>query len=186
MISVRGRCWAAVGILALLALAPTAWADQPTGLSPAKESKADLACATVALDQGQSYLLQAPVVIHCAPPPVSHEGFRLIKWFLHSDDPAPEPASRSLVVAVHEMACAGGRNPIPYLQRPEVSYLKGAVVITLWIEELQGLHTCPANPVGHLRVRLPGPLGARQLYDGSSDPPRKVEPGEDPRRFPRR
>ena len=92
-----------------------------------------------------------------------------------------------MVVAVHEMACTGGRDPIPYLQRPEVSYLKKTVVVTLWIEELGGgIHSCPANPIGRLRVKLPDPLGARQLYDGSSDPPRKVEPGEDPRRSPRR
>lgn len=183
MISACKRHWAAAGLLAVLALAPSAWAQQSVGPSLAKKPKADLACATVALDQGQRYRSQMPIVTHCASPPVSHEGFRPIKWFLHPDDPAPEPASRSIVVAVHEMACTGGRDPISHLQRPEVSYLKETVVITLWIEELEGLHTCPSNPTGHLRVKLPGPLGARQLYDGSSDPPRKVEPGEGSPRF---
>jgi hypothetical protein len=124
-------------------------------------------------------------VSQCAPPPVSHEGFRLINWVLDPDETAPSPASKSVVVAVREENCAGGRNPIPHLQRPEVRYLKQAVIITLWIEVIDGLATCPSNPVGRLKVQLPGPLGTRQLYDGSSDPPRKVEPGEVPPRWPR-
>ena len=190
MVSVRGGSAAVVGLL-LLGLASSAWAHAPAGPDSAPAHKAklheDLACAVVVADQQRLGRLQGPVVTHCPPPTASHEGFRPIKWVLHPDEPAPRPASRSVVVAVHEMACTGGRDPIPYLQRPEVSYLKKTVVVTLWIEELGGgIHSCPANPIGRLRVKLPDPLGARQLYDGSSDPPRKVEPGEDPRRSPRR
>ena len=96
---------------------------------------------------------------------------------------APAPDARSIFVAVHEQACTGGRNPIPHLDDPEVKYLDKRVVISLWIESLEGVHTCPSNPIGKLKVHLPGPLGARKLYDGSSHPPRKVKPGEDPRRL---
>jgi hypothetical protein len=115
--------------------------------------------------------------------PPSHDGFRPIQWILYPDEPLPDSASTKVVVAVHESSCTGGRDPIPHLQRPEVRYLKAAVVVTLWIEVLEGPHTCPGNPVGQLEVKLPGPLGNRQLYDGSTDPPRKVKPGEDPRQL---
>jgi hypothetical protein len=113
-----------------------------------------------------------------------HGGFMRIAWTLYRTESPPPPASRSIVVAVHERGCAGGRNPIPYLQRPEIDYLRKRVVITLWIEKLEGLATCQGNPIGRLRVKLPGPLGARKLYDGSSEPPRRVRPGEEPPRLP--
>lgn len=189
MVSVRGGASAVGGFLVLLGLASSAWAHAPDSPNSASTPKAkvreDLSCAAAVTDQRRLRHSQKPAVIHCAPPPTSHEGYRLIAWTLDPDEPTPEASSRSIVVAVHERACTGGRNPIPHLQRPEVRYLKRTVVITLWIDELEGPHTCPGNPIGHLRVKLPGPLGARQLYDGSSDPPRKVEPGEDPNRLPR-
>ncbi|MDQ3724301.1 MAG: hypothetical protein M3335_00175 [Actinomycetota bacterium] len=173
-----------MAVCLLLAQASAAWAA-PAGLDFARAAekakpRQGLACARVALDHRRPIRRERPIAINCAPPPVSHEGFRPIHWVLDPDEPTPGPASRSIVVNVHELACAGGRNPIPYLQRPEVRYLEKAVVITLWIEEIGGPATCPANPTGRLQVKLPGPLGARQLYDGSTDPPRKVEPGEDP------
>lgn len=179
----------AVCFLLPSSLVSAASVDPLPGLDPAVAHNANrhqgLACATVAPDQRRQNRMQRPIVRNCAPPPsVSHEGFRPIKWVLDPDEPLPVPASQSISVAVHELACTGGRNPIPYLQRPEVRYLKEAVVITLWIEVLEGPATCPGNPIGRLEVKLPGPLGTRQLYDGSADPPRKVEPGEDPRGLP--
>jgi hypothetical protein len=169
----------------LLMQAGVAWAA-PVGLDAARTAEKakpqqDLACARPAFSHRRPVHRGRPIVINCAPSPASHEGFKPIRWVLDPDEPTPDPASRSIVVAVHELACTGGRNPIPYLQRPEVRYLRKAVVITLWIEEIDGPATCPGNPTGRLQVKLPGPLGARQLYDGSTDPPRKVEPGEDPR-----
>jgi hypothetical protein len=114
---------------------------------------------------------------------LDHEGYRRIAWTLYPDEPLPDPDSRSIVVAVHERNCAGGRDPIRHLQRPEVDYLRKRVIVSLWIEKIEGPATCPSNPIGRLRVKLPGRLGARKLYDGSSDPPRRVKPGEDPDRL---
>jgi hypothetical protein len=108
------------------------------------------------------------------------EGLRAIKWVLDPNQPLPKPRSRSVAVAVHENACTGGRDPVPYIRRHEVRVSSKAVVITLWIEVREGFATCPGNPVGHLRVRLPRALKHRQLYDGAEKPPRKVKPGEDP------
>jgi hypothetical protein len=186
MISGRGRLSALAAFSLLLGLAPSA-AAAPIGLDaavPAAEEPQEIACAAVAFSQRQWNRRQGPVVSRCTPPSASHEGFRRISWVLDPEEPVPGPAARSVVVAVHEMNCAGGRNPIPYLQRPEVRYLEQTVVITFWIEVIDGPATCPSNPVGRLKVKLPGPLGARQLYDGSTDPPRKVEPGEAPSPLP--
>jgi hypothetical protein len=113
-----------------------------------------------------------------------HEGFRRIAWTLYPEEPLPGPRAKSIVVAVHERNCAGGRDPIRYLQHPEIDYLRKRVIVSLWIEKIEGAATCPSNPVGRLKVRLPGPLGGRRLYDGSSNPPRRVKPGEDPQRLP--
>jgi hypothetical protein len=193
MVSVRSGLWTIVGCVLLLGLCSPTWAVSANpGNAHGSKWRQGLACAVPAVDPEQRSRWRRPVVSNCAPPPVfqppspSHEGYRPIEWHLYPGEPSPGPSSRSIVVAVHEAACTGGRDPIPHLQGPEVSYQRGAVVITLWIEVLEGPHTCPGNPIGRLEVKLPGPLGARQLYDGSTDPPRKVEPGEDPRRFPRR
>jgi hypothetical protein len=119
-------------------------------------------------------------------PHTATERIQPLAWVLYPEEPPPEPTSKSVVVAVHEMWCASRRNPLPYLKRPEVRYLRRAVVITLWIEIPQGPQLCPSNPTKRLEVKLPGPLGTRQLYDGSADPPRPVKPGEDPRGLPAR
>lgn len=197
MISGRGRFWVAAGLLLLVSLPSAAWAGRPVALdsavTQAPKGRQAVACATVAADRPRRGRPFSLAVRSCAPPappeggpPVSHEGFRRIDWTLHPEASPPGPTSRRIVVAVHELECTGGRDPIPHLLPPEVRYLRGAVVITLWIEVLKGPHTCPGNPVGRLAVKLPGSLGSRQLYDGSSNPPRRVEPGEDPRRLPSR
>jgi hypothetical protein len=184
MSSVRGRIWAVTAVLLTLSLGSSAWAvastDSGPTATPGARGKYGLDCAVVALDQQRRDRSSGRATRDCAPSP-SHDGFRKISWALYPDEP-PDPASNSIVVAVHERSCTGGRNPIPYLQPPEVRYLKKAVVVTLWIEVLEGVYTCPGNPIGRLKVKLPGPLGNRQPYDGSTNPPRKVKPGEDPRR----
>lgn len=122
-----------------------------------------------------------PAVTRCFSQP-NHEGAIPIAWTLDEERVPPAPGSRSIAIAVQEEYCASGRNPIPYLDKPEVAYLKRSVVINVWVHPPEGFSTCQSNPVGHLRVKLPGPLGNRTLFDGASDPPRRVKPGEDPRR----
>lgn len=122
-----------------------------------------------------------PAVGAAAPEDPSEE-LQPIQWVLDTEKPAPKPRSRVIAVSVHEMACASGRNPLPHLADPEVRYGKRGVVISLLIDPPDGAQFCPSNPVGHLKVRLPGSLGKRKLYDGADEPPRKVKYGEDPRR----
>jgi hypothetical protein len=152
-----------------LAVAVTASAAPP-------QPRIGLSCATEAA--GVDWLRRT--LVEC---PDDHEGTWPLPWTLYPEEPPPGPDARSILVAVHEQACASARNPIPHLDDPEVKYLKRAVVIELWIHPPEGAQLCPGNPIGRLRVHLPGPLGERKLYDGSSDPPRRVKPGEDPRRL---
>jgi hypothetical protein len=135
-----------------------------------------LSCAT----EAASVDWLRPTLVEC---PEEHEGASPIPWRLYPEEPPPDPVARSILVAVHERGCASARNPIPHLDDPEVKYLRRAVVIKLWIHPPEGPQFCPSNPIGRLRVDLPGPLGPRKLYDGSSDPPRQVKPGEDARRL---
>ncbi len=111
------------------------------------------------------------------------EGNPAQQWFLYPGLPAPEPSTKSVVVAIHELACAGGRDPVRNLERPYyVRYGKRAIVVAFWTKPLgDGIHSCPANPIGRFELKLPGPLGDRKLFDGSTYPPRRVKPGEDPR-----
>lgn len=160
-----------MGLLLWLGIACSAWASGPS-------QRYGLACAVEA--RGVDWL--RPALTRCVSRP-DHDGTVPIRWTLHPEEPPPGPGSASIVVAVHERACTGGRNPIPHLEDPEVKYLKRAVVITLWIHPPEGFNTCPSNPIGRLKVKLPGPLGERELYDGATDPARKVQAGEDPRRL---
>jgi hypothetical protein len=120
----------------------------------------------------------------CLPRTIRH-GIAATDWVLREGEP-PDPAAERIAIGVHEMGCAGARDPLPHVVRPaDVRYGRKAVVITVWVRPPEGPHTCPSNPVGWLGVKLPGPLGGRALFDGATYPPRRVQPGEDPRRLPR-
>lgn len=114
-------------------------------------------------------------------PSTFRSGNPATQWTLYPGLPAPDPFAESIVVAIHEQACTGGRDPIPHLERPYVHYGKKAILVTFWVERLEGPHTCPGNPVGRFLLKLPGPIGDRKLFDGETYPPRPVEPEEDPR-----
>jgi len=166
----RRGFWA-IAALSWLCLASAAWG--------ASAQRTGIACAA----EVPTIDWLRPGVTRCESRP-SHEGAEPIAWTFHPEEPAPASDSESVVVAVHEQVCAGARNPIPYLDKPEVRYSRRAVVIRLWIHPPEGINTCPSNPIGRLEVGLPGRLGHRALFDGFSDPPRRVRPGEEPDRLP--
>lgn len=163
----------ALALMPAIAAGSSAAASEPGVWSP--NGRAGVACAIEVKDPW--------LRLRSAICPPDRDEFRRIAWTLYPEEPPPGPSSRSIVIAVHEPWCSSGRNPLPYLGPPEVRYSEKAVVIVLWIDPPDG-GLCPGNPLGRLVVRLPGPLGSRQLYDGGSEPPRKVKPGEDPRRLP--
>jgi hypothetical protein len=46
-----------------------------------------------------------------------------------------------------------------------------SAIITITIEPPKGNNACPGNPPTPFEIDLPGPLGDRQLLDGSFVPP---------------
>ncbi|HYP56216.1 MAG TPA: hypothetical protein VEQ41_07965 [Solirubrobacterales bacterium] len=117
----------------------------------------------------------------CRPRTI-RDGIPAADWVL-PEAPLPDPSARSVVLGVHERACTGARDPVPHLMKPHIRYGEKAIVVTLWVRPPDGPNTCPGNPIGWLRLKLPGRLGNRALYDGGTYPPRPVQPGEDPRRL---
>jgi hypothetical protein len=132
--------------------------------------------------QGDEWVTDEPR--RCRPRTI-RDGIMALDWALPAT-PLPDPSADFVVIGIHEWACTGSRNPIPHVIRPPyVRYGKKSVAIAVWVRPPEGPQTCPGNPIGWLRVKLPGPLGARALYDRATYPPRAVQPGEDPRRLPR-
>jgi hypothetical protein len=105
------------------------------------------------------------------------DGNMAIRW-----DPAehPKPGAKQIRVWLSGGRCGGhtgGDNAAA--EPPEVRRVGGRLVITIWQEPLRppppaGVLGCKKKREGPLIVRLPGRLGRRQLWDGSTYPPRRV------------
>jgi hypothetical protein len=85
-----------------------------------------------------------------------NRGSRLIEVGLHSSGPCD--AGRS-----HDNAA-----------EPRFRQIGGNLVLTIWLKPLPpGNYKCLRRKEKPLSVKLPGPLGNRRLWDGSSFPPRR-------------
>jgi hypothetical protein len=82
--------------------------------------------------------------------------------------------STSLQVRVSEIECTGARDPIPFLNEPDVVETPDTVTISWTTTPMEGAATCPGNPPVNRSITLSAPLGNRQVLDGSSYPPRPV------------
>ncbi len=83
--------------------------------------------------------------------------------------------TRTLRVVLHgPRGCNGGRDLAAAAERPVFRRFGKRLAIVIWVAPLgPGPQTCEARKQSALRVRLPGRLGHRQLWDGSSYPPRR-------------
>lgn len=97
------------------------------------------------------------------------------EWDLWEGEP-PSPESETLVVGIEEVACHGFTDPLERLQKPEVTFTDNAALITFWVRPLRGGATCPAPPPSEYELKLPEPLGDRQLFDAGTYPPRAINP----------
>lgn len=93
------------------------------------------------------------------------------------DDP-PDPDATELSLLIMEQDCASGRAPTDREVVPVVVETLESVTITVLVAPVEGDTECPGNPWHPITVPLDAPLGARTLLDGSSQPPRLVEPAE--------
>lgn len=91
-------------------------------------------------------------------------------WHLDPAHGGPGAASTSFQVLVNDTQCASGRSPEARLREPQVRLLPRAIVVTFTANRLEGDQACPSHPPVARTVRLPEPLGARQLLDGATVP----------------
>lgn len=82
--------------------------------------------------------------------------------------------THSVVVEVTERQCASGRDPDPFLREPVVVETAEAVTLYWTTTPVTGGADCQGNPSVERTVELKTPLGARQILDGSTYPPRPV------------
>lgn len=140
---------------------------------------------TVEFGHGDPPVLDGYVVVHldgghwryeqsggaCIVRPFVDDGV-VASWKLDPSAESPSPSSTSLQVLVNDSQCAGGRSPEGRLHEPQVRVLSDAIVVTFIAARLDGFQTCPSHPAVHRTIRLPEPLGDRQLLDGATVPAR--------------
>ena len=141
--------------------------------------------STVEFGHGDPPVLDGYVVVHldgglwsyeqsggaCIVRPFVGDGV-VASWKLDPSAVSPGPSSTSLQVLVNDSQCAGGRSPEGRLHEPQVRVLSDAIVVTFIAAQLDGFQTCPSHPAVHRTIRLPEPLGDRQLLDGATVPAR--------------
>jgi hypothetical protein len=101
------------------------------------------------------------------------EGSVAINWSLPGGQ-GLGPGSRRIEVKLHSRAgCDGGRS-LNAAAEPEFRQDGRRLVLTIWLEPLPpGVYTCEKRIEPPLRLKLPGRLGKRRLWDGSYYPPRR-------------
>jgi hypothetical protein len=101
------------------------------------------------------------------------EGEAAIAWGLAKGQRL-DRKTRRIEVELHSSgACDGGRSRNDAAE-PRFRRIGGKLVLTIWLKPLPpGNYTCRRRREGPLSLKLPGPLGRRQLWDGGSFPPRR-------------
>ena len=82
-------------------------------------------------------------------------------------------AGTAIRVLVNERQCTSGRDPLPHLREPQVTYAEDEVVV-YWTSDPGTGGTCVGIPPVTTTLDLDEPLGDRVLLDGSTWPPRPV------------
>ncbi len=109
----------------------------------------------------------------CSPLVHVGRGFRPASWELAQ---RVSPTTTQFTVLVKEEACASGRSPAGRIMPPHTVVDARSVTITFSVRALPGGQDCQGAPPAPYRVRLPEPLGNRELRDGIVFPPRLVAP----------
>ncbi len=115
-------------------------------------------------------------VIGSATPPTSELEVRVktATWTLDPKKPKPGPTATTLTALVTETACASGKSPDGRVEDPAIEVADTAITITMMIRRLPGGQDCQGNTPFPVTIKLPEPLGNRQLFDGGSTPPGAV------------
>lgn len=92
-------------------------------------------------------------------------------------EPGPEAVSFDLKVTYP--GCSGGVTDIRWMHEPIVEYTQDSVLVGIWFEPLEGIHTCPGGRPITVTIDLEEPLGDRSIRNGStvpSSPPLEYDP----------
>jgi hypothetical protein len=82
------------------------------------------------------------------------------------------PSTQVVKVNLGPGECAGGKSQNERLEKPEFREENGALLMALWIHPVPpGAYTCVGLIEPPAKIRLPEPLGRRELLDGGVFPP---------------
>jgi hypothetical protein len=109
---------------------------------------------------------------YCVPRTV-REGSEALHWTIDRSRRLGPSSRRIRVRLAGNGGCDGGRSLDAAAGAPEFHQRGRRLAITIWAEALPpGLYTCQKRIEPPLTVKLPGRLGERRLFDGSTYPPR--------------
>jgi hypothetical protein len=93
------------------------------------------------------------------------------RWSLADPVASPDPGATDLALMIAEVPCSSGSPIEGRTEPPVIETSATSVTITIRVRQLLGgLQTCPLH-MWPMTVRLPEPLGNRQLLDGGQVPP---------------
>ena len=119
------------------------------------------------------------LAVGSATPPAGEveAGVGLASWWVDQTRPAPTATSTAIHAQLVERACASGQSPEDRIDPPTIEPDDHGIAVTFWVRRRPGAQDCQGNDPFALDIKLPEPLGARLLYDGSETPPRDVTKG---------
>lgn len=104
-------------------------------------------------------------------PTAHHPTLGPATWALEGSELGPEDTA--FTASVTERSCASGQSSEGRVRDPLIVYTDEAVIVTFFMEPLDGGQNCPGNPPTAVDVQLDEPLGDRSLLDGGVWPPRE-------------
>jgi hypothetical protein len=119
------------------------------------------------------------LAVGSATPPAGEVEARVgpASWWVDQTRPAPAATSTTIHALIVERACASGQSPADRIDPPTIEPDDHGITVTFWVRKRPGAQDCQGNDPFGLDIKLPEPLGARLLYDGSEAPPRDVTKG---------
>lgn len=116
-----------------------------------------------------SILLPAALLAGCSalPVPPVLDGAVPARWEVAE---RADASATELKLTIYEVPCSSGSPIEGRVEEPTIQTNATSVVITIRVRQLLGTQTCPLHPWPPT-VRLPEPLGNRQLLDGGRVPP---------------
>jgi hypothetical protein len=86
----------------------------------------------------------------------------------------PSPDDTSVVLLVHERACASGHDAEGRIELVELTETAEQVQLRIGVRHRDGGQNCQGNPPTPFEVELDEPFGDREIVDASVVPPRPV------------